>query len=118
MTAPLKALATLAIRMWSRERGLRRVSTSATPERRTVVFEPRRSVTIAPGGPPSAATSASSWRWSLASPPLFSAWAAGATARIAAAARQATTGFLAGRIGAGSLDAGHACVKRQAERSG
>jgi hypothetical protein len=59
-TAPLNALATLAIRMWSPARGVRPVSTSATPEDRTVVREPRRRVMIAPGGPPSALTSPSS----------------------------------------------------------
>ena len=61
-TAPLKAFATLAIRMWSVARGFLRASTSATPALSVVMREPRRSVTIAPGGPPSAATRASSWR--------------------------------------------------------
>src|SRR4029453_17073259 len=47
--------------MWSVARGLARVPRLATPAVNTVVFVPRRSVTIAPGGPPLAATRPSSW---------------------------------------------------------
>ena len=61
-TAPLYAFATLAILMRSSARGRRRVFVSATPAVNTLVWEPRRRVTIAPGGPSSASTSVLSWR--------------------------------------------------------
>ena len=57
MIAPEKAFAMLAIRMWSVARGGRRAPTVATPALSTIVRPRRNNVTMAPGGPPGAATS-------------------------------------------------------------
>src|ERR1044072_3548041 len=62
-TAPLKALATLAIRMWSVGRGALLRFTSARPARSTVNRPLRYIVAIAPGGPPGASTNRSRPCW-------------------------------------------------------
>jgi hypothetical protein len=65
--APLKALATLATRMWSVTRGRRPLLRLATPNRCAFRFLPRCTMAMTPGGPPRMATSSSSARSNAAS---------------------------------------------------
>src|SRR5215208_3689482 len=69
-TAPLKALATLAMRMWSLARRGRLPLRLRTPKEWIFLLWPRCTTAITPGGLPSMATSSSSARSSAASAPL------------------------------------------------
>ena len=69
-TAPLKAFAALAMRMWSFARMGRAPFRLRTPKEWTSLCKPRCTMAMAPGGPPSMATSSSSARSRAASAPL------------------------------------------------